>query len=115
ARSLAVRHRRQRRQDPVEVRRRPGGGDHVIERTVPLRRGLNLGASAQTVAVVRSQSVDDALRIAEISNEAKKVAEMVRLRVVNIGEIKGPLSDDQFRRLESDDYTRLQVAIELLD
>ena len=84
-------------------------------RTVTLRRGHILGSQAQTVAVVRSQSVDDALRIAEIGNEAKKVAEMVRLRIVNIGEIKGPLSEDQFRRLESDDYTRLRVAIELLD
>ena len=87
----------------------------MIERTVPLRRGLNLGSQAQTVAVVRSQSVDDALRIAEIGNEAKKVAEMVRLRIV-----RSARSRVRCRKISSGAWratiTRaLQVAIELLD
>ncbi len=86
-----------------------------MERTVPLRRGLLLNGAAQTTAIVRSQSVDDALRIAEIGNEQKMLAELVRRRIVKLGEIEGPLPEDQFRRLESDDFTRLQVAIELMD
>ncbi|MGE0487316.1 MAG: phage tail assembly protein [Gammaproteobacteria bacterium] len=95
---------------------------------VTLARGLLLDGRPQTEAEIREATLGDIL---DASREAEVLVQgpdgpclvaspallgvaVLAKQIVRIGEIEGPLTLTELRRLSADDYDRLQLATEQL-
>ncbi len=84
--------------------------------TVQLKQGLELGGKPQLEALIREATVGDWKEAhGNFSDDALAGTEMVRLQVVSIGEIKGPLTQGEFDKITLPDLERLQKAADELE
>ncbi|MBW7998532.1 MAG: hypothetical protein FVQ81_18550 [Candidatus Glassbacteria bacterium] len=84
--------------------------------TVKLKQGLLLGGKPQLEAVIRESTMGDLREAHEnFSDDSSAGAEMVRLQIVSIGGIEGPITQAMFDKITVTDFDRLQKAADELE